>query len=284
MKSLELKLVKETMSSTQKADVNSAGSNPAGPATMHTKSQLPSSISHSEQWYFRIDGHEFGPTTREKLERFLQPPRLCPSLEVMCSTKMGTWFLVSREESIDAVLMHAGVLLAPTAPSPPHSVPAPPHEMELSWISKRLEWGRRKIGFVIYGIKQYRELSLGVLVVVAINVVGLYLSASPHARDHQIFLQLQSLWDKARSFDNENTKSDEWQRFAVEANKIMEPIINELSKDANRDRPIKQDFLFVCRDHLKPLLDAQFPPRRDSNQAMFAERYLRVIRKQLPTE
>ena len=71
--------------------------------------ESPRAKNAIEQWYFRIDGHEYGPSSRDQLEHFLKPPRLCTSMEVMCTKRDGFWFLILRDETLETVLNKVGI-------------------------------------------------------------------------------------------------------------------------------------------------------------------------------
>lgn len=246
----------------------------ASPVRQDPKFRAPS----SEKWYFKIDGKEFGPSSRDQLEHFLQPPRLCKSLEVMCSEREGFWFLVAVDETIDVVLDKVGIVPPPesTSTSAEEPVWRPP-----STTSKVIDWFQDQFLVLSELVSRHFAILLAVVGIIVVNVVILYVTADPYVREREILSRFETLWRDAQKFDDDD---DKWPAFAASASTEIEPIVKQLARTANRDRPVTQSLLFVGRDYLTKLFQAKSPPEKGSVDANVVGRYLKLANEQLGGE
>jgi hypothetical protein len=231
------------------------------------------SESHSaERWFLRIDGHHYGPVGRAELERFLLPPRLCSVMEVKCGDE-GVWFSIARNETIDKVLVRAGI-----APEPgPQTLWQRPESSALS----RLLGG---IGAVFSGLAAWLlerwAATAVVFTLLAINAVGLFVLRDPYTRDREILARFETVWRDVGAFDAKKTSSDDWRSFAGPILAELEPIIRELEGSASVHEPARQNLLFAGRDNLKRILRKEKPPAPRDPQVVMFEKRLRFARQQ----
>ena len=248
-----------------------------------TTGQSGPSSSATEQWYFRIDGTLYGPSTRADLERFLRPPRLCSVLEVMCTTRDGVWFTIAKHETIDKVLEKAGVPLEPVvdtveavrpkvaAPKVVERAPREPSRIGES-LSSLLQSGAWLTAF----LAAHKLALAAVLVIVAGNVVALVASQQPSKSDSEILAIYQNLWKQVRTYQDEPPAAEVWQSFAAAGRAELEPIVQGLQKTASVRQPLQQNLLFCGRDHLLVLLKSEKPPAENSPHRRVVDRYLRL--------
>lgn len=228
----------------------------------------------SERWYLRIDGQRYGPVGRAELEKFLAPPRLCSVLEVKCGDD-GDWVYITREETIDKVLVRFGV--------DPDPVVGAPEYVRSARTPKRLEGVRDFIEGLSAWLIHHWVAAASVVAIVAINAAVLFLLNDPHGREREILARYEALWQEVRRFSSDSPKED-WRKFAEPALIELEPMIRELEKSASVHHPSRQNLLFAGRDHLRTLLKAEVPPTPQTPQAILFERRMQGARAQfLPT-
>ncbi len=227
----------------------------------------------AERWYFRIDGKEFGPSSRSQLERFLEPPRLCQSLEVMCSEREGRWFLIAKHETIEMVLRKVGVQVEQNSAAAIR--PA-------SRLPQFLEEMRERYRRFVEGLGKIQALLWVLFAFLVVNGVVFYFLSEGMGRERKILARYESLLEATRQFDPKTAKEEDWRRFADGANAEIEPMVRQLQRTASRHRPIQQNLLFAGRDYFTKLFQAAAPPAADSNNVKVIEKYLSLVREQLP--
>ncbi|WP_010587004.1 hypothetical protein [Schlesneria paludicola] len=250
----------------------------------------------SEQWYFRIDGREYGPTSRDQLEKFLAPPRLCKSLEVMCSIREGYWSLIANDVTVEMVLERFGIEVESDRPAEP-SKPVQVGQASVIPVSKAtvgpskpvyrapnpiVEWFRDTWEWVGERLAKYMLVILVVLGIVALNLGMTYFFADPVARELEIVARYESLWNSALKLGGDEASSEEWRAFADQAEAELDPLIKEVARAASVQNQVRQKLLFLGRDHLKPLFAAKGPPTKNSSSAQAVSRYFKLLRDQLP--
>ena len=161
----------------------------------------------TEKWYFRDDGREFGPSSRNQLEHFLSPPRLCRSMEVMCTKNEGHWFLIAEHEMLEHVLQKVGVASeSQDLPLPSRSIPLST-SLFVEWARDRCEvlgsWASRNASVILVGFS-----------FAAVNAVLLFATSDPDARERKILAIYQTTWTAAREFDAAEESSADWRSFA----------------------------------------------------------------------
>ncbi len=228
----------------------------------------------TEQWYFRIDGREFGPSSRDQLEHFLTPPRLCTSLEVMCTEREGYWFLIAKDETIEMVLKKVGISLEPVAAMKPLSVTRVIASESAGWFSGLSTT-------VTNAVARHPVLIFGLLAFASINGTLLYLVRDTMTREREILSRFESLLNTAVDFEPKKQSADEWRKFADQAEKELEPLVKELARTASVKQPVRQKLLFAGRDHLTKLFQAAEPPLKHSPATRVIDRYLQLARDQL---
>jgi hypothetical protein len=228
----------------------------------------------AEQWYFRIDGREFGPSSRDQLEHFLTPPRLCTSLEVMCTEREGYWFLIAKEETIEKVLEKVGIRLEPVTEMKPLSATQATAPDPVSWLGGISET-------VANAVARHSVLILILLAFVSMNGTLFYLTRDTTTREREILSRFKSLLDTALDFKTKQRSAEEWRTFADEAERELRPLINELTRTASVKEPVRQKLLFAGRDHLKKLFQTTDPPLSYSPEAKMVDKYLQLARDQL---
>ena len=231
---------------------------------------------HSEEWYFRIDGRKFGPSTRAQLETFLRPPRLCKSLEVMCTGGNGTWLLIQSHETIDTVLHRVG--LGNQASTKTRSSKFEHKPSAASIRTHRISNGLEALTETA---SKYRVWIIAFLLLLLTNSITLYATSDRYAAERTVFLRAVEIWKSARSFDSKVIDNPEWLAFSERARTEVEGFTTELAAKANRSRPVTQELLFLVRDHLKPALSKQTPPTKGSAELSVIDRYLKAIGHQL---
>ena len=229
----------------------------------------PTAIA-GEKWYLKIDDTEFGPVTRSQLEYFLQPPRLCSVLQVMCSTQDGSWHLIARHETIDKVLSRFGFDHIPS------SLPEPLSDDSSARNARFIEricdvYRAMKSGLLKYNV----EWSL-VVVMVGINVSYLYITSDGLARERQILRRFESTWELALQFDPDDESKDEWREFADNAIVELETLIEELRK-SRRSSPEQQLLILIGREQLLVALQEPTPAITGSKLADDLNSQLRQI-------
>lgn len=229
----------------------------------------------TEQWYFRIDGREYGPTSRDQLEKFLAPPRLCKSLEVMCSIREGHWSLIANDVTVEMVLERFGIVDDPVsevAPSRPvYRAPNP-----------IVEWFRETVEWVIERLVKHARVILAVVGLIALNIAIMYFFADPVARELEIVSRYELLWNSALKLGSSEASGDDWRAFADNAESELAPLIKEVARSASVQNPVRQELLFLGRDHLRPMLEAKEPPTKGSSAAIAIKRYFKLLHDQLP--
>jgi hypothetical protein len=239
---------------------------------------LPSEANQTEFWYLRIDDKEFGPVPRSELEHFLRPPRICSSLQVMCSTQSGEWYTITRNETIDKVLTrfgiesHAGVT---PIQNPQDLTPSPKiHAKSASVINS--------MALVPKWVAGHLTEAMALVAIVVVNAVILFVSANGFGRERQILAKFESIWDSVRDFSSDETLSEEWRSFADSAIQELEPLVAELQRSANVRRPARQALLFAGRDGLLKILREQSPMAMNSEIGTQIEVRLQQAHRSLP--
>ena len=229
-------------------------------------------IACGEQWYFRIDGREYGPSSRDQLEKFLKPPRLCKSMEVMCTQREGTWFLVAKDETLETALCKFGIL-----PAVNSATDSSLYKGSQVWdsICTRCETLAKKI-------VEHSLILNFIIVIAAVNLVFLYATDESHVRERVILSIYETIWKEARSFHPKLTHIDEWREFADDASKKIQPLLRELGRSANVRKPLRQQLLFAGRDHLAKLLEGNDVPAQGLPTTELIDKYLHLLREQLP--
>lgn len=245
-----------------------ANSPPTGSHTFADKNVPEASSVVMEQWYFRIDGKNYGPTSRDALERFLSPPRLCKSVQVMCSVFDGQWLLVHSNETVEEVLHKFGLVTDPPIEEPDAEPVAP---------SRVVEMVRSATTAAFETVWKYKFVIFLLVVVAAVNLLFLYLFVDEDDRNQKITAKFQSIWDTVQKSKSRETSDDEWQTFAEESRMELEPIIDELARSATVQKPVRQQLLFLGRDHLKPLLASETAPMVDAPSRRAIETYFKLI-------
>jgi hypothetical protein len=221
----------------------------------------------AERWFLRIDGHHYGPVGRTELEKFLLPPRLCSVLEVKCGDD-GVWFSIGRNETIDKVLVRAGV-----APEPgPQAVWQRPQP---SFLSNLIG------GVAAWLLERWIPVS-AVVILALVNAVSLFVLRDPYVRDREILARYEGMWRELRSVDAEKTAGDDWRKLADPMLKELEPMLKELDETASIHEPARQNLLFAGRDHLRTILREKAPPQAKNPHIYLFERRMQTARAQFP--
>ena len=244
-----------------------------------TETSGSADVSPAERWYLRIDGHDYGPVARDRIEQFLEPPRLCNVMEVKCGDD-ANWFVIARHETIDKVLVKAGVAPEP-APEINWQVPTP----SLGAVLARRLRDHFENG-ASWAIDHWVVLT-GVLVFASVNAALLIALQDPQGRDREILVLYEAIWSKAQQFDGateQTEQSDDWRTFANSALAQLEPVVSELERSANVHHPIRQNLLFAGRDHLSKVLKAERSPTATAQDVVLFERRLQHARRQLPVD
>lgn len=253
----------------------------------------------AEQWYFRIDGREYGPTSRTQLERFLAPPRLCKSLEVMCSNREGHWFLIAKHETVEMVLERFGIVVEvpeEVAPSKAKSAlvyktSAPVEEEVREYVRPKpvykapnpiVDWFSETFEALAERLIKYKLPILLVVSVVSINLAMLYLFVDIDGRNRTILTRYESMWSSAVKMEADETSEETWRTYADESQIELDGFIKVLARSASVQNPVEQQLLFVGRDILKPVFAATEPPPKASPTRRVIQRYFKLLNEKIP--
>lgn len=221
----------------------------------------------AERWFLRIDGHHYGPVGRTELERFLLPPRLCSVLEVKCGDD-GVWFSIARNETIDKVLVRAGVAPEPAA----QTLWQRPEPSALSNLIS---------GLAAWLLERWVPVS-AVVILATVNAVAMFVLRDPYVRDREILARYEGMWRELLAVDPQQTKGDDWRKLADPMLTELEPILKELDETASVYEPARQNLLFAGRDHLRSILREKAPPEAKNPHILLFERRLKTARAQFP--
>jgi hypothetical protein len=221
----------------------------------------------AERWFLRIDGHHYGPVGRTELERFLLPPRLCSVLEVKCGDD-GVWFSIARNETIDKVLVRAGVAPEPAA----QTLWQRPEPSALSNLIS---------GLAAWLLERWVPVS-AVVILATVNAVAMFVLRDPYVRDREILARYEGMWRELQAVDPQQTKGDDWRKLADPMLTELEPILKELDETASVYEPARQNLLFAGRDHLRSILREKAPPEAKNPHIQLFERRLKTARAQFP--
>lgn len=256
--------------------------------------QEAASLAAGEQWYFRIDGKNFGPSSRSQLEHFLQPPRLCKTLEVMCTDRNGYWLTIGVDETIEMVLQRFGIPLQAGTNTTTVSraktviIPKPSRGFSLqSVISLPIEKLKDTASNIADRLgptaKKFGAVTVIAVALLICGSTAFVLMGGLRKSDSQILAQYNTIWKEATTMHG-SSSAEQWREFADKSLTELEPTIRELSQSANVHNPKRQDLLFAGRDHLRKMLKAERPPEKATLSARVFERYLQLaVVKTRPT-
>ena len=251
----------------------------------------PNSQTGGEQWYFRIDGKNFGPSSRVQLEHFLRPPRLCKTLEVMCQERDGYWLTIGPDETIDIVLQRFGIPV-PSVPatatinkSRTHVIPRSSSKFTApNWISTpidRLKEGLSDLaGRLGPPVKKFGPYFIIALALLMVSATAFVMTGGLRMSEKQIVSQFDTIWKEAMSM-NQSAAPDQWRQFADKSLTELEPTLRDLSQSSSVKNSSRQQLLFAGRDHLRKMLKADKPPQKFSVSARVFEKYMQLAHKNL---
>lgn len=259
------------------------------PDQKQTGSIRNTSSSGDEQWYFRIDGKNFGPSSRAQLEHFLRPPRLCKTLEVMCTERQGFWHTIGVDETIEMVLERFGIPLpdvpsaAPVVTPKSKAVAKPASTVTLpGWISTPIDRVAELFGGLLDLIgPPIKRFGPYVIIALALFIAGstaFVMMGGMQISEKQIVSQYDAIWKEATAMSG-GKASDQWRQFADKSLAELEPTLRDLSHSSSVQNFSRQQLLFAGRDHLKKMLKADEPPKKFSASARVFERYMLLARK-----
>lgn len=221
-----------------------------------------------EQWFLRIDGHNYGPVLRTKLEDFLRPPRLCSVMEVKCGD--GVWFTIARHETINKVLEKVGIEVEAARPNSRRSL--------LSfWPGDFID------GFVAWLLYHW-IVTAAVVVYLATNAAFVLSLSDPHVREEELLARYDELWRQAQALAADGSSGEDWRKFADRTRAELKSMLRELEGSASVHQPIRQNLLVAGREHFLKVLIAERPPADDDDDSRLFARRLDLAHEQLSAE
>lgn len=220
-----------------------------------------------ESWFLRIDEKVIGPTTRAELERFLQPPRICRRMDVMCTSGPEQWQTVDPAQTLDDVLSLSGIATPITA------------------TGRRSPIGRipLHLATLLSHLAAYRSFIAAALFLVAVNAFAWMLMRAPNSREREILKQYVSILQTIGHFREGKRPDHDWPDFARESIATVEAAVSELKRTSNVQTPVRQNLLYAGQDALMKLLSGNKCPNNGDSSFTILERYLIILENQLLT-
>jgi hypothetical protein len=220
----------------------------AEPPTRDDVESLKKEIAPDE-WFYKLDDRERGPIELEELASLADVSGETAREIVVRRRGEETWIPLDalRAPVQDQQSLETGSNSAHSTVSTDRVV-----RTSVRWqgTAPAPSRGARFLAF----LRRNVDLIGSVLVLVGLNAILYATVKPPLSEEHRYFDTMRALRGEVETLQLRKASADDWNAFRIRSEETLNPIVKELERTANADRPIRQHLLWAGRDNLRELI------------------------------